>query len=191
VGIRDYAEGAWVLVLFAVGTTLETFALERSRRSVEALMELAPDGAHILIGRNHRHRRLHRLGPSAQTAALHRRRQGSLTRAPGAGPRETPTSSRCPPSASVATSSARAERIREKAHGRRRRPFHPANVRKVRENAEVTRRLVEDEKSCKPATLSGSSTQLKIVVSRFESGLAIHEPPASRRFRFSKANAAQ
>ncbi len=27
VGIGDYAEGAWVLVLFAVGTTLETFAL--------------------------------------------------------------------------------------------------------------------------------------------------------------------
>jgi Zn2+/Cd2+-exporting ATPase len=49
VGIGDYAEGAWVLVLFAVGTTLETFALERSRRSVEALMELAPDDAHILI----------------------------------------------------------------------------------------------------------------------------------------------
>jgi Cd2+/Zn2+-exporting ATPase len=49
VGIGDYAEGAWVLVLFAVGTTLETFALERSRRSVEALMELAPDAAHIVI----------------------------------------------------------------------------------------------------------------------------------------------
>lgn len=49
VGIGDYAEGAWVLVLFAVGTTLESFALERSRRSVEALMELAPDEAHILV----------------------------------------------------------------------------------------------------------------------------------------------
>jgi Cd2+/Zn2+-exporting ATPase len=49
VGIGDYAEGAWVLVLFAVGTTLESFALERSRRSVEALMELAPDEAHVLV----------------------------------------------------------------------------------------------------------------------------------------------
>jgi Cd2+/Zn2+-exporting ATPase len=50
VGIGDYAEGAWVLVLFAFGTTLEGFALERTRRSVEALMELAPDDAHVLIG---------------------------------------------------------------------------------------------------------------------------------------------
>ena len=49
VGIGDYAEGAWVLVLFAFGTTLESFALERTRRSVEALMELAPDDAHVLI----------------------------------------------------------------------------------------------------------------------------------------------
>jgi Zn2+/Cd2+-exporting ATPase len=42
VGIGAYAEGAWVLVLFAVGTGLESLALERSRLSVEALMELAP-----------------------------------------------------------------------------------------------------------------------------------------------------
>jgi Cd2+/Zn2+-exporting ATPase len=49
VGIGDYAEGAWVLVLFAIGTTLESFALDRSRRSVEALMELAPDEAHVII----------------------------------------------------------------------------------------------------------------------------------------------
>jgi Cd2+/Zn2+-exporting ATPase len=49
VGIGDYAEGAWVLVLFAVGTTLESFALERSRRSVEVLMELAPDEANVLV----------------------------------------------------------------------------------------------------------------------------------------------
>ena len=42
VGVGAYAEGAWVLVLFALGTTLETFALDRTRRSVEALAELAP-----------------------------------------------------------------------------------------------------------------------------------------------------
>ena len=42
VGIGAYAEGAWVLVLFAVGTTLETYAFDRSRRSVTELMELAP-----------------------------------------------------------------------------------------------------------------------------------------------------
>ncbi len=48
VGIGAYAEGAWVLVLFALGTTLETFALDRTRRSVEALAELAPAEAILL-----------------------------------------------------------------------------------------------------------------------------------------------
>ena len=48
VAIGEYAEAAWVLVLFAVGTTLETFALDRSRRSVEALMELAPVEARLI-----------------------------------------------------------------------------------------------------------------------------------------------
>ena len=48
VAIGEYAEAAWVLVLFAVGTTLETFALDRSRRSVEALMEFAPVEARVL-----------------------------------------------------------------------------------------------------------------------------------------------
>jgi hypothetical protein len=37
--------------------------------------------------------------------------------------------------------------MREKAHDRPHRPFHSANVRKVRDNAEVARRLVEDEKT--------------------------------------------
>lgn len=49
VGIGDYTEGAWVLVLFALGTTLESFALDRSRRSVQTLMELAPAEAHVLV----------------------------------------------------------------------------------------------------------------------------------------------
>jgi Cd2+/Zn2+-exporting ATPase len=48
VGIGSYAEGAWVLVLFAVGTTLETFAFDRSRRSVGELMELAPAQARVV-----------------------------------------------------------------------------------------------------------------------------------------------
>src|SRR3954471_20726995 len=48
VGIGSYAEGAWVLVLFAVGTTLETYAFDRSRRSVSELMELAPVQARVL-----------------------------------------------------------------------------------------------------------------------------------------------
>jgi Cd2+/Zn2+-exporting ATPase len=48
VGIGAYAEGAWVLVLFALGTTLETFALDHTRRSVEALAELAPEEARLV-----------------------------------------------------------------------------------------------------------------------------------------------
>ena len=48
VAIGAYAEGAWVLVLFAIGTTLETLALERSRNAVDALMELAPREARVL-----------------------------------------------------------------------------------------------------------------------------------------------
>ncbi|XAY05096.1 Cadmium-transporting ATPase [Paraconexibacter sp. AEG42_29] len=50
VGIGAYGEGAWVLVLFAVGTTLETLALERSRRSVSDLMDLAPTEVRVLAG---------------------------------------------------------------------------------------------------------------------------------------------
>ena len=48
VGIGSYAEGAWVLVLFAVGTTLETFALEHTRRSMDALLDLAPAQARLI-----------------------------------------------------------------------------------------------------------------------------------------------
>jgi Cd2+/Zn2+-exporting ATPase len=47
VGIGAYAEGAWVLVLFAVGTGLEAMALERSRRTVASLMDLAPTRARV------------------------------------------------------------------------------------------------------------------------------------------------
>ena len=48
VGIGAYAEGAWVLVLFAVGTTLETYGFDRSRRSVTELMDLAPQQARVV-----------------------------------------------------------------------------------------------------------------------------------------------
>src|SRR6185503_15622498 len=51
VGIGAYAEGAWVLVLFAVGTGLEALALERSRRTVASLMDLAPTRARLADGR--------------------------------------------------------------------------------------------------------------------------------------------
>ena len=50
VAIGDYAEAAWVVVLFAVGNALEEIALERSRRSVESLRELAPANAQVLSG---------------------------------------------------------------------------------------------------------------------------------------------
>jgi Cd2+/Zn2+-exporting ATPase len=50
VGIGSYAEGAWVLVLFALGTTLETYALDRTRRSVESLAHLAPAHARVVDG---------------------------------------------------------------------------------------------------------------------------------------------
>jgi Cd2+/Zn2+-exporting ATPase len=48
VGIGSYAEGAWVLVLFALGTTLEAWAFDRSRQSVTELMELAPEQARVV-----------------------------------------------------------------------------------------------------------------------------------------------
>ena len=48
--IGDYAEAAWVIVLFAVGNALEELALERSRRSVESLRELAPSTAYVVVG---------------------------------------------------------------------------------------------------------------------------------------------
>ncbi len=49
VAIGAYAEGAWVLVLFSVGTSLEAMALHRSRRAVDALRELAPTQASVLV----------------------------------------------------------------------------------------------------------------------------------------------
>jgi Cd2+/Zn2+-exporting ATPase len=50
VAIGDYAEAAWVVVLFAVGNALEELALERSRRSVESLRDLAPSTAQVVQG---------------------------------------------------------------------------------------------------------------------------------------------
>ena len=65
VAIGEYAEAAWVLVLFAVGTTLETFALDRSRRSVEALMELAPLEARLVSGGEERMVAVEQVAPGA------------------------------------------------------------------------------------------------------------------------------
>ena len=54
VGIGAYAEGAWVLVLFAVGTTLETYALDRSRRSVMRCSSCRPRRRACRRGRQER-----------------------------------------------------------------------------------------------------------------------------------------
>lgn len=45
VGIGEYAEGAAVVFLFAVAEWLESFSLERARRSVNALLKLVPETA--------------------------------------------------------------------------------------------------------------------------------------------------
>jgi Zn2+/Cd2+-exporting ATPase len=68
VGIGAYAEGAWVLVLFAVGTGLEAMALERSRRSVGALMELAPAQARVLTAAGEELRPVADVGTGARVA---------------------------------------------------------------------------------------------------------------------------
>jgi Cd2+/Zn2+-exporting ATPase len=54
VAIGAYAEGAWVLVLFAVGTALEAVALERTRGSMAALLDLAPVQARVIGDGNER-----------------------------------------------------------------------------------------------------------------------------------------
>jgi len=43
--LGHWAEGAILLFLFSLGNTLETFAFGRTRRSIQALMELRPDSA--------------------------------------------------------------------------------------------------------------------------------------------------
>jgi len=53
----------------------------------------------------------------------------------------------------------------EKAHGCGRGPFHPANGRKVQENADDARHAEIDERPCKEAGLRSSAARLKIVVS--------------------------
>ncbi|SIS59098.1 heavy metal translocating P-type ATPase [Phaeovulum vinaykumarii] len=47
-GVGAPVEGAVLLVLFSVAGTLETLAMGRARREVEALMALRPDRAHLL-----------------------------------------------------------------------------------------------------------------------------------------------
>lgn len=51
VGIGEYAEGAAVVFLFALAEWLESFSLERARRSVQTLLKLVPETA-LLQGKN-------------------------------------------------------------------------------------------------------------------------------------------
>ncbi len=48
--IGEWSEGATVAFLFSLGNTLQTYTLDKTRRAVRALMELAPSEATVLAG---------------------------------------------------------------------------------------------------------------------------------------------
>lgn len=50
-GIGEWFEGATVVVLFSLGNLLQAGAMERTRRSIRALMDLSPKTARVLRGR--------------------------------------------------------------------------------------------------------------------------------------------
>jgi len=52
--VGHWLEGAVLLFLFSLGNTLETYAFGRTRRSIEALMELRPEEAVLLEGGSER-----------------------------------------------------------------------------------------------------------------------------------------
>ena len=47
IGLEQWAEGATVVFLFTLGETLESLTLARTRRSIQALMAMAPDTAQV------------------------------------------------------------------------------------------------------------------------------------------------
>ena len=48
--LGDYPEGAAVMIFFQIGELFESLAVERSRRSIGALMDLRPDAAYRYDG---------------------------------------------------------------------------------------------------------------------------------------------
>jgi Cd2+/Zn2+-exporting ATPase len=50
VGIKEWSEGAAVVFLFALSELLEAFSVERARRAIESLMDLAPETALVKDG---------------------------------------------------------------------------------------------------------------------------------------------
>jgi Cd2+/Zn2+-exporting ATPase len=48
--VGHWIEGGILLFLFSTGNTLETFAFGRTRRSIQALMELRPENASVVLG---------------------------------------------------------------------------------------------------------------------------------------------
>lgn len=48
--LGEYPEGAAVMLFFQIGELFESFAVERSRRSISELMELRPDSAYVCRG---------------------------------------------------------------------------------------------------------------------------------------------
>ena len=49
IGLEQWAEGATVVFLFTLGETLESLTLARTRRSIQALMAMAPDTAQVKL----------------------------------------------------------------------------------------------------------------------------------------------
>ena len=47
-GSGDYVEGVAVMLFYQIGEFFQSLAVERSRRSIAALMEIRPDSAHIM-----------------------------------------------------------------------------------------------------------------------------------------------
>ncbi len=52
--IGDWSEGAMVMALYSLGNSLESLTMERTRRSIRAMLTLAPETAHLVDG-DHEH----------------------------------------------------------------------------------------------------------------------------------------